>query len=206
MKRVNLMRVSAAAAGTFVLVGMATAALAEESFGDSAVDVEVEIAEITEPGVLAMSVAGTSTVLTETGSDELVREFRGTLPTVTVTDTRSPDDIPEGAYWYVVGSATDFVGAEGQDPIGAEHLGWEPSLIDGGESGLVGEGDRVDTVLDAGPNNVGLVDQELLAIAWESGQVASEGQWTATADLFLRTPATVAPGAYTSSITLSLFE
>ena len=68
------------------------------------------------------------------------------------------------------------------------------------------EGDQVDTVLDAGPNNVGLVDQELLAMAFDSEAVAPEGQWTATADLFLRTPATVAPGNYTATLTLSLFE
>jgi len=206
MKKTNLVRVVAATAGTFVLAGMATAAFAEDTYGENSVAVDVEIVEITEPGVLALSVGGTATSLTETGTDELVREFTGTLPTVTVTDTRSADEIPEGAAWYVMGSATDFTGSEGQDPIGAEHLGWAPELIDGGESGLVGEGDRVDTALDAGPNNVGLIDQELLASAWDSGQVAPEGQWTVTADLFLRTPATVAPGSYTSSLTLSLFE
>jgi len=206
MKKANLMRIAAASAGTMVLAGVATAALAEENHGESSVDVEVDIAEISEPGILALSVGGTSTVLTETGAEDLVREFTGTLPIVTVTDTRSPEDIPDGAAWYVMGSATDFTAADGQDPIGAGHLGWVPRLIDGGEAGLVGEGDPVDTVLDPGPNNVGLVDQELLASVWNSGQVASEGQWTATADIFLRMPAVVAAGAYTSTLTLSLFE
>ena len=206
MKKTNLMRIAAATTGTIVLAGMATAALAEENHEENSVDVEVEISEITEPGILALTVGGTSTALTETGTDELVREFTGTLPTVTVTDTRSPEDIPADAAWYVLGSGTDFVGADGQDSIGAGHLGWIPRMIDGGEAGLVGEGDPVDTVLDPGPNNVGLVDQELLASVWNSGQVASEGQWTATADLFLRTPAGVAPGTYASTLTLSLFE
>ena len=85
-------------------------------------------------------------------------------------------------------------------------MGWQPQLIDGGESGLVAEGDQVGTVMDSGLNAVGLVDQELLALALDSGAIASEGQWTATADLFLRTSATVAPGDYTAKLTLSLFE
>ena len=54
-------------------------------------------------------------------------------------------------------------------------------------------------------NNVGLVDQELLASTCESGAVA-DGAYTVNADLFLRTPADVAAGSYTSTLTLSLFE
>ncbi|HEY9323560.1 MAG TPA: hypothetical protein VIP50_01400, partial [Agromyces sp.] len=70
----------------------------------------------------------------------------------------------------------------------------------------VAEGDQVDTILDTGANAVGLVDQELLAMAYNSGDIATEGQWTATANLFLRTPATTTPGDYTANLTLSLFE
>src|SRR5690606_33374566 len=108
-------------------------------------------------------------------------------PTVTVTDTRDASQIPDEVGWYVVGSSTDFEGDAGQSNIGADHLGWDPELIDGGDSGLITEGDQVDTVLDDPPNNVGLVDQELLAMAVDSQIVHPEGQWTATADLFLRT-------------------
>ena len=200
------LRATAAVAGTVALAGVATAAFAEEQHGDDQVDVTVEIAEIEEPGVLALSVAGTQAALTENGSDALVRQFTGTLPTVTVTDTRAPEDIPAGAGWYVLGIASDFTGTAGQPAIGAEHLGWTPRLIDGGESGLVAEGDPVQTVLDDGPDAVGLVDAELLALAADSGAVASEGSWTVTADLALRTEATVEPGAYASTLTLSLFE
>ena len=188
-----------------MLVGVAGAAIADE-YGDQDVDVNVAITELDEPGVLAMSVAGSSTTLTEDGSTATVRQFTGALPTVTVTDTRTAEEIPDGAFWYVLGSSSDFTGDAGQPAIGAGHLGWAPSLIDGGESGLVAAGDEVDTVLDTGPNAVGVVDQELLAMAFDSEAVASEGSWTATADLFLRTPATVAPGDYTATITLSLFE
>ncbi|WP_248762329.1 hypothetical protein [Pseudarthrobacter sp. SSS035] len=153
-----------------------------------------------------MSIGGTTTTLTEDGSTSTVRQFKGSLPTVTVTDTRAADEIPAGAGWYVLGSSTDFAGDSGQPAISASHLGWQPQLIDGGESGLVAEGDQVGTVMDSGPHAVGLVDQELLALAPDSGAIASEGQWTATADLFLRTSATVAPGDYTAKLTISLFE
>ncbi|WP_426998290.1 hypothetical protein [Pseudarthrobacter sp. N5] len=60
--------------------------------------------------------------------------------------------------------------------------------------------------MDPGLNAVGLVDEEWLALAFDSGAIAAEGQWTATADLFLRTPVTVAPGDYTAKLTLSLLE
>jgi hypothetical protein len=204
-KRGVFARCSVAAVAAALLVGVAGAAIADE-YGNDDVEVNVAISELDEPGVLAMSVAGSSATLTESGSTATVRQFTGSLPTVTVTDTRTAEEIPDGAFWYVLGSSTDFTGDAGQPGIGAGHLGWAPQLIDGGESGLVAEGDQVDTVLDAGPNNVGLVDQELLAMAFDSEAVAAEGQWTATADLYLRTPATVAPGNYTATLTLSLFE
>jgi len=206
MKRTIGLRATAAAAGALVLVGMTGAAFAEELEDEGEVDVNVDISELTEPGWLAMTVAADSMSLTENGSTDVVRQFTGTLPTVTITDTRTAAEIPDGAAWYVLGSSTAFVGADGQSEIGAGNLGWTPRLIDAGDSGLVAEGDPVDTVMDEGPDAVGLVDQELFAIAEDSETVAPEGQWTATADLFLRAPATVEPGAYTARVTLSLFE
>lgn len=199
-------RCSAVTFGAVLLAGVAGMAVAEENHGDKDVNVNVAITPLTDPGVLAMSVAGSSTTLAEEGSTATVRQFKGTLPTVTVTDTRDAASIPEGAGWYVLGSSTDFAGAAGQAPISAGHLGWTPNLIDGGESGLVAEGDPVDTVMDQGQNNVGLVDKELLAMAFTSQDVLTEGQWTANAGLTLRTPVTVAAGSYTAKLTLSLFE
>lgn len=206
--KATMARLAAVTAGALMLVGVAGAAVAEENYGDQEVDVNVSIAEIDEPGVLAMSVAGTSTTLVENGSTATVRQFTGTLPTVTITDTRTPDEIDPGVGWYVLGSSTDFIGTAGQPALPAGHLGWSPNLIDGGDAGLVSEGDVVNTVMDDGvlPDAVGLVDQELLALAFDSQAIASEGQWTANADLFLRTPATVEPGDYAATLTLSLFE
>jgi hypothetical protein len=200
------LRVTTAALGGILLAGVASAAFAEDVVGDpDAVDVSVTIDPVTEPGVLAMTVSGDSTSLVEgTSSDPTVREFGGQLPTVTVTDTRTADEIPEGAYWYVIGTATDFVGDSGQPPISAGHLGWTPTLDDPDGTGAVAPGDTVDTVLDSPPNNVGLVGQELLAMALTSEEAV--GSWDATASLLLKVPSTVAPGGYASTLTLSLFE
>ncbi|RIV41175.1 hypothetical protein [Micromonospora radicis] len=206
----NRKRLLAAGAAGALLVGavaMPSAASAEPG-GSADVAVTVDIEEISEPGVLALTIAGDSVALTEDGSTLLVRQFVGTLPTVTVTDTRTADEVPENAAWAVLGSATDFVGAAGQEPIGAGHLGWRPRLIDGGDTGLVSEGEEVVTVLDEPTqpgNNVGLVDQELLVSTFDSGAVAGDA-YSVDAELFLRTEADVAAGAYTSTLTLSLFE
>ncbi|MCM3615105.1 hypothetical protein M3672_11745 [Microbacterium enclense] len=201
-------RLAVAAVGGLLLAGTAGAAFAVDEFGDSDVDVNVDIAPVVAPGSLSMTVAGTSATLTEVASgDATLRQFDGTLPTVTVTDTRAVDDIGADRWWYVLGQATDFVGDAGQPAIGAGHLGWTPDVIDDGD-GLVLEGDQVDTVEDSGPNAVGLVDQELLYGAFDSAALVDAGgtSWTANASLFLKTGADVAPGSYSSTLTLSLFE
>lgn len=197
------------AAAVAMTTAVAVPGVAMADPGDSTdVAVTVEIAPIEEPGVLAMSIAANSVALAEEGSTLEERQFTGTLPTVTVTDTRTGDEIPEGAAWAVLGNASDFTGDAGQAAISAGHLGWKPNLIDGGETGLVAEGEEVVTVLDEPTqpgNNVGLVDQELLVSTFDSGEV-TEGSYTVNADLFLKTPADVAAGSYSSTLTLSLFE
>ncbi|WP_406067823.1 hypothetical protein [Micromonospora sp. NBC_01638] len=203
-------RMLAACAVGAVLVGAAvlpSPAMAEPG-DDASVRVTVDIDEIREPGVLALSIAGDAVALSEDGSTLLVRQFVGTLPTVTVTDTRVADEVPDGASWAVLGSATDFAGSSGQAPITADHFGWKPRLIDGGDTGLVTEGEEVVTILDeetSPGNNVGLVDQELLVSAFDSKAVVSDS-YSVNADLYLRTPAEVVAGEYSSTLTLSLFE
>lgn len=205
MKRSILIRASAVTLGCLMMGGVATAAVAAEPVGDdSGVDVSVEVSDVTTPGVLAMTVDGSSTTLTESGSTGTVRQFVGSLPTVTVTDTRTADEIPAGAYWYVVGTSSAFVGDAGQAEITADHFGWTPDVADPDGTGNVAAGPQVDTVLDGPPNNVGLVDQELLALAGDSATAV--GSWKADADLFLKVPVTTDPGTYTSTLTLSLFE
>jgi hypothetical protein len=210
MRRSIRKRLVVVGAAVAVLVGgMALPSPASAEPGDSEdVRVTVDIEEIREPGVLALTIAGNSVALSEDGSTLLIRQFVGTLPTVTVTDTRRPEEVPAGAAWAVLGSATEFAGSAGQAPISAGHLGWRPNLIDGGDTGQVTEGEEVVTVVDTPTqpgNNVGLVDQELLVSTFDSAAVAGDS-YTVNANLFLRTPVNVAPGSYTSTLTLSLFE
>lgn len=206
-KREMIARVAAGAVGAALLVGVAGAAFADDDYGTDDVDVNVEITELPETGILAMTVASSATTLTETGTDPMVREFTGALPTVTVTDTRVyPDRISPDAFWYVLGTSSDFVGDAAQADITADHLGWAPALVDGTDPGEVAAGDQVNTVMDTGPDAVGLVDQELLAMASSSQAIHPTGSWAVNASLFLKTPITVAPGTYTAKLTLSLFE
>jgi len=206
--REMIARITAGATGAALLVGGAGAAFADEvDYGSSDINVNVEIDEYPEPGVLALTVDGTTTTLAETGTAPDLREFTGALPTVTVTDTRVfPDRIDPAAFWYVVGSSSDFTGDDGQPDIPAGHFGWAPALAGGTDPGEVAAGDQVDTVMDTGPDAVGLVDQELLAIAAGSQEIHPTGSWSVDADLFLKTPISVEPGSYQAKITLSLFE
>jgi len=198
-------RCAAGVLGGLLLVGVGTAAFAAypDPEGSSGVDVKVDIAEV-QNGALSLTVENTETALTETGSTAEYRQFIGALPNVTVTDTRT--EVPSGVFWYVTGQASDFVATAGQSPITPDHLGWSPALVTTG-NGEVAAGDEVKTSLDESPNNVGLIGEELLALSLDSASsTAASGQWTAGASLVLKTPVDVAPGAYTSSLTLSLFE
>lgn len=201
----HLLRAPAVAFGALLLVaGGGAVASADDNYGDESVDVWVSVDPLPVPGTLALSVAADWTTLAEDGSTDLIRQFTGALPHVTVTDTRSADEIPDGANWYVLGTASDFESGVG-DIITADHFGWSPQLVGGSDEGdgIVSVGGDVETVME---NDRGLVDQELLYQAFDLPAVAGGGAWTATADLFLRVPSTVTPGDYHSVITLSLFE
>lgn len=203
------LRTAAGVIGGLMLVGVGSAAFAAypDAEGSSGVDVNVDIAEV-QNGALSLTVASAETTLTETGSTAEYRQFTGTLPDVTVTDTRS--DVAAGAYWYVTGQAGDFVGAAGQPSIPASQLGWTPADVTDG-SGEVASGGEVvpasDTATQPG-NNTGLVSgEDMLYLALDSAEAkAVQGSWTTNAALKLKTPVTVAPGSYSSLLTLSLFE
>ena len=185
---------------TLAVIGGSAITAAAADYGDDDVAVSVDIAPVVGPGALAMTVAGGSAALAENGSTATTRQFTGQLPTVTVTDTRDAADIPAGAYWYVLGSITDFTATGGQPAISAaDSFGWTPQLVGSTDPGSVGAGDPVDP-------GEGFSDVEMLAIAYDSGAIATEGTWSANAGLKLLTPATVAPGQYSATLTLSLFE
>ncbi|PVW02971.1 hypothetical protein DEA06_14455 [Microbacterium sp. Gd 4-13] len=202
MNTSRALRCSVIAFGAVLLVSAGTAAASAAEYGDQNVDVNVEITAIEEPGVLAMTVGPGPTDLVENGSTELVRQFTGTLPTVTVTDTRGPDEIADGAAWYVMGSASDFVDTEAVTTIDAENLGWAPAALGDAEGDpAISIGGDVEPAAAGGP---GLVDQELLYLG--DSEATAGGAWSATADLKLQVPADVEPGSYKSVLTLSLFE
>lgn len=183
-----------AAAGT-------AAATADETIDGWDVDITVEITD-QNPGVLALSVAADTTALTEVDSgDPLIREFIGTLPEVTVIDTR--DEAPD-VPWYVLGTATDFV--SGASTITADHLGWSPTLSDDYGPSVEPGGD-IETVVDNPTSDgLGYADGELLYANFDQPADHARGSWSATAELRLKVDGTVDPGSYTSILTLSLFE
>lgn len=198
-----LLRAATIGFAAVVLTSGATSMAASADEMDD-VDVTVEIPPVSEPGTLALSVDARSTALTESESADGIREFVGTLPDVTVTDTRTMAERPEGSSWYVLGTARDFE-SEAGETIAANHFGWSPHLVSGTDEGdgIVSVGGDVETVLDG---DRGLVDQELLFLGEDLPVPDSGGRWTADADLFLRVPVDVAPGTYSSTVTLSLFE
>ncbi|WP_285137556.1 hypothetical protein [Microbacterium sp. lyk4-40-TSB-66] len=195
-------RIGVAALGVGILaaVGGGSAFAADED----TVDVSVEIAPDAEPGTLALTVAAESAVLTEDEASGTTRTFSGTLPTVTVIDTRLAEDVDPESFWYVMGSITDFVGNAGQpDIVSADAFGWYPSIVagnptDGGDQ-VVAPGDDVD------PGTGGFLDAELLASV-DSAADAAGGAYSATAGLLLETPASVTPGGYAATITLTLLQ
>ncbi|MDR1212682.1 MAG: hypothetical protein LBK54_01035 [Propionibacteriaceae bacterium] len=204
----NLLR-GAAVGFTTALLASAGLALAQaDPATDGSVAISVEIAETTEPGYLALSLAGSTVALTETTSaDPTQRQFSGVLPAVTVTDTRSEADISASAAWYVVGQVGAF--ADGANTIAADQLGWTPALADGYDDadGLVAPGDPVGTALDD-PAGAGLASSQLLFSTGDSALALASGQtqWSANAGLVLRTADTVTAGDYAATLTLSLFE
>ncbi|MFD7659344.1 hypothetical protein ACFV4N_35665 [Actinosynnema sp. NPDC059797] len=205
MRRSTPARLFAATALGLALVGAAVpTALAQD---DPDIDIDVTIEERDTPGSLTMTVAANDGVtLVENGSDASARQFTGVTPRITVTDTRDPEDVPAGSFWAVVGQASAFTPVGGGTGFGAEHLGWRPRLLSDTSTGAVAAGEPVSSVVadGSGAPAVGLVGQELLV---STANAADEtGSWDVEADLTLRTPADVAAGQYSSTLTLSLFD
>ncbi|MFI9848052.1 hypothetical protein ACIHFD_64340 [Nonomuraea sp. NPDC051941] len=198
-----MLGVALAAAG----VGVAGPAVADDD-PDNGIDVSVTIEPNTTPGEVSMTVADNGGVaLQEDGSNAAARQFVGTLPTVTVTDSRRPEDIPAGDFWAVVGQASEFTATSGSaPPIGPQYLGWRPRLLSDSSSGAVEAGEPVSSVISdgSGAPTVGLQGQELLVSTANSADEI--GTWQVNAGLALRTPADVAAGEYHSTLTLSLFN
>ncbi|WP_033438688.1 hypothetical protein [Saccharothrix sp. NRRL B-16314] len=204
MRRSTTARLFVASALGVALCGAAVQPAAAD---EPDVDINVTIEELDTPGALTLTVAANDGVtLIEQGSNASARQFTGVTPTITVTDTRDPAEIPAGSFWAVVGQAGAFTPVGGGTGFGAEHLGWRPRLLSDTTTGAVAVGEAVSSVVDdgSGAPAVGLVGQELLV---STANAADEtGSWDVNADLVLRTPVDVTAGQYTSTLTLSLFD
>lgn len=195
MKKQTWARLSVVTAGALLLTGVGSAAMAADPDSDP-IDINVNITKKSEPGVLALSVGAGNVDLKETGQDPTKREFTGTLPNVTVTDTRADDEIPADAGWVVLAELSNFKGDAGQPEIPASSLGWSPKFVSEDPTGNVSIGG------DIAPGSFSA--EELLYSAQSSKAVDKTA--TANADLRLVTGADVAPGAYKSTMTLTLIE
>ena len=146
-------------------------------------------------GVLALSVADHEgvTLTPATNAGDRLR-FRGTLPAVTVTDSR-PVSQAGATGWAVAGQAYTFT--SDTRAFGAEHLGWTPR-VQTPRPGLAAGAVRA-TALSGGQ---GLVLPGRLASATPQGRFGSA---TLGADLALEVPVDTAPGTYAGTLTLTLF-
>ena len=127
----KLFRVVAGCVGVVLVCGVGGLAWAEDGVlvEDSEVTLTLSVADL--GGALTLSVADDEVALAEDPGEAAAgqRAFTGTLPVVTVYDTRDAADIDPDVYWYVVGQVTDFTDAAtaGVLPaIPAANLGWAP--------------------------------------------------------------------------------
>lgn len=138
------------------------------------------------PGALALTVAdgGLNLADARNAGDRL--RLSGTLPQVTVTDSRA-----DAAGWSVTGQSGDLT--SDASVVTAEHLGWSPFLVEGDAV----PGARVRTVLDGAP---GLATPATLGSS--GGGVGSSAL---AADVTLEAPVSTRAGTYTGGVTVSLF-
>ncbi|QOC90125.1 hypothetical protein [Micromonospora craniellae] len=168
------------------------------------VSVPVPFTVVAEPGGASTSITIT-TVVSDTGALSLRADANsvllsnpqvspeldalvstGALPTVTVSDLRAADP-----GWSVSGQVGDFTGAAGT--IDGKHLGWTPELEEAAPGQTVVAGSPVAA-------GTGLKSGATLGTA-----AAGSGRGTAKlgAGLELRMPTTVAPGSYSTTMTLT---
>lgn len=111
-------------AAAIVTVGIGGAAMADTGdggqVGSGTVTATVDLERI--PGELSMTVDGSTPVAfsqMDPGNSWSSQEFEISLSPITVTDTRVADEIPDGAAWRVIASASGLVNAEtGESPAG----------------------------------------------------------------------------------------
>lgn len=158
------------------------------------IPIEAEITD--QPGALTLTVGdyGDAVQLgNETTTGDRIG-FTGSLPGITITDSRNATQAAGGG-WSATGQSTPFT--SGTTRYGGEHLGWTPRLTT--PKNGVTPGNAVATALSDGP---GLATPSALATA---SNEARRGDTTVTADLQLELPVDATAGKYTGALTVSLF-
>ncbi|WP_299275553.1 alpha/beta hydrolase-fold protein [uncultured Georgenia sp.] len=160
----------------------------------SGIPLKATVSETT--GALTLTVASYGDAV-ELGDESRLADrltFRGALPTLTVTDSRS-DEQAGGGGWSLTGQSGVF--RNGSHELGAGHLGWTPRLA-AAKPGVT-PGAPVASVLSDGR---GLAAPAALATADQTGR---RGQAAVTADLLLEFPVAAPFGEYTANLSVSLF-
>jgi hypothetical protein len=215
-------RLAVTVGGALILAGFGSAAFADpiDPVGPDGTGVVLLELEAEGEGGLWMSVADDQETLVEDTAQAVggVRVFEGTLPTVTVSDTRTGSEVPEpgDVYWYVTGEVADFVHDDLTTTIPGHQLGWAPAMTTN-PGGDVDPGDLVCSSVDdtdgastnecVGGTEGGIQGgSDLLFWALDSGDANPFKAWSAQAALTLKTSGVVLPGHYAADLTLTLME
>ena len=144
-----------------------------------------------EPGALVLSVADGSLALgnARNAGDRL--RLAGTLPQVSVTDTRAAGG------WTVTGQSSDLT-ADDARTVRAANLGWAPFVVDGAAT----PGLRVASTMSGG---AGLAAPATLGSGAVAGAGAVAGTSVLGADVELEVPVDTKAGSYAGAVTVSLF-
>ncbi|ALJ21653.1 WxL domain-containing protein [Microbacterium sp. No. 7] len=155
--------------------------------GPTSADISVSFDVPAAAGGLTISVGNAEVSLGTAALSSALDAFvaSGTLPAVTVTDTRA-----SGAGWTVSGIASSFVNGQGDELPGAR-LGWTPRVVSTSDGQVAAPGD-VSTDLSGGSTLV------------SSQAGASRGTAVAEADLSFTVPTNAPAGGYTGTITLTV--
>jgi len=206
-----------AALGTAIALGGAMLANAAPVGGDSA-DIPI-VFEIEDDGEIILEVGAGTMVLTEVdpSTDPTQRQFTSgtTMPTVTVTDTRTASKIAADGdvFWWVAGSVYDVTkGGTATTDVLPGWFGWVPVEVDFDGSPDVFIGDPICSTEDAAGTcpagyDLGLVGKELLFFSVDSLLTAAPapgGVYEATAEVFLHAPTNVPAGVYGAKLAIDL--
>jgi len=143
-----------------------------------------------EPGSLVLSVSeGTATLGNQRNAGDRLR-MTGSMPSVTVTDTRY-----DANGWSVAGQSSDLTA--GEQIVTADHFGWKPYVVDDAENPIPGA-----TVRGVLADGEGLAAPQTLGLADADNRV---GSTELAADLNLEVPVDTEAGTYQGALSVSLF-